>query len=139
MNPRIKSDVPIIPFEQFGKTIKMYFNGYSHGYTQIVIHNIDTQKEYSVIDIKNQLEYDEDLHLYYILVEDVDPGIYEIYAANSDKSVCSDSINFVMSGDSKNELMKIVINFANTSNDTQDIYVSVQKQINDDTNLISFL
>src|SRR5574344_717657 len=110
MNLNIDLDIPIVPFEQFSHSIKLCFNGYNSGYTKIILYNIDTRNRSVVRNVKDKLRYDEVLKLYYLQVDNIDKGIYSVYAADDSEKILSNSVSIIVSGDSKKEIFDTVIN-----------------------------
>lgn len=127
----------IIPVESFSKKLKLYFFGESEGYDDIVIVNSITGKMVQHIQgAKNYMERDVFFPYKTITISGLEAGRYDVFAMDAGRTKRTDSVKCIVTGDSKQTMLKTAIRLSGVENNDVDLLV---EDISDKSNVQGWL
>ncbi len=137
-NPNIDFNSMILPIDQYDDILVICFYGKMYGYHDLVITNKDTGEQIVYTEAESFARFDEDLNLFYINVNIPSAGTYTLNARNSEGDL-SPSVEVVIVMDTRKEIYKNLVNQMNVDQDTRNLFLSLQNDLNDNSNLIQYI
>lgn len=132
------SKIIAVPIFSYSDKVELLFNGYKYSHDTIIIENKFTEEKHNINNVDNSMKNNSLLEIKTLLINNIDPGVYNLYSTNADQTEESIKTEITVVGDTKRAIVEKAISFIGVDK-TEHPYIDIIGKIVETTNIVSFL